>query len=124
MGNHKILLVDDDLELSRLLQEALEGVGCSVKLCDNGAEVLNMLHADKPDLLVMDVMLPGLDGYSLAHRIVDDPDLNDLPLIVMSALTTSKCMFETIPQVSAFFSKPFEAAELIEAIKTTLAKKK
>lgn len=124
MGKNKILLVDDDLELSKLLQEALEGVGCEVKLCDNGSEVLNVLHADRPDILVMDVMLPGLDGYSLAHRIASDPELRELPMIVMSALTTSRCMFETFPQVAAFFSKPFDTQDLIEAIKTALAKKK
>lgn len=123
MGKTKILLVDDDLDLSKLLQEALESVGCEVSLCDNGGEVMNVLRSIKPDVLVMDVMLPGLDGYSLAHRISGDPELCKVPVVVMSALTTSRCMFETFPQVAAFFPKPFNTEELIEAIKTAIEKK-
>lgn len=123
MGKNKILLVDDDPELSKLLQEALESFGCEVKLCAGGAEVVGLLRSYKPDLLVMDVMLPGLDGYSLITRIAGDPNLCEVPVVVMSALTTSRCMFETFSQVIAFFSKPFNVEDLIEKVKTALAKK-
>ena len=116
-------MVDDDFELSALLQEKLESLGYEVKLCEGGKEVPGILRSYKPDLLLMDVMLPGLDGYSLATHIANDAELKALPVVVMSALTTSRCMFENFSQIIAFFSKPFDTEELVETIKTALAKK-
>jgi len=118
----KILLVDDDPDISSLLQGQLEQAGYLVKLCDAGDEVLGALHSYKPDLLITDVMLPGIDGYSLISHMGDDEELRTLPIIVMSALTTSRSMFETLPQVKAFFSKPFSAEDFLEAVKAALAK--
>jgi len=118
----KVLLVDDDPDIASLLKDELEEAGYEVKLCDVGDEVLGVLHSFKPALLVTDVMLPGIDGYSLITHMADDKQLRDLPIIVMSALTTSRSMFETIPQVKAFFSKPFNTDEFLEAVKSALAK--
>lgn len=118
----KVLLVDDDPDIASLLQGELEKAGYEVKLCDCGDEVLGALHSFKPAILITDVMLPGIDGYSLISHIGDDEQLKDLPIIVMSALTTSRSMFETIPQVKAFFSKPFNPDDFLEAVKSALAK--
>jgi len=122
MGN-KILLVEDDPDLSGLLLETLKSSGYQVELCESGREALAALRSYDPDLLLMDVMLPGLDGHSLAADISNDGKFNKLPIIVMSALTNSRCMFEGLPQVAAFFPKPFNTEDLIEAIKTALAEK-
>ncbi|HBA59686.1 MAG TPA: hypothetical protein DCZ92_02455 [Elusimicrobia bacterium] len=118
----KILLVDDDPDITSLLQDELTAQGYAVKICDGGEEVLAAMHSYLPDLLIMDVMLPGIDGYSLTNHIGEDPDLCKIPLIIMSALTTSRAMFETKPQVAAFFSKPFSNEEFMEAVKTALTK--
>lgn len=120
----KILLVDDDSDLGALLLSELEKSGYQVQLCDAGDAVPGCLRTYKPDLLITDVMLPGIDGYSLITGMADDPELQELPVIVMSALTTSRSMFETIPQVKAFFSKPFSTAEFLEAVKAALTKTK
>lgn len=119
----KILLVDDDLDISSLLQSELEARGYQVRVCDGGDEVMGALRSYKPDLLIMDVMLPGVDGYSLTNQIREDQELSRLPLIIMSALTTSRNMFETIPQVAAFFAKPFATEDFMEAVKSALANK-
>jgi len=116
MGN-KILVVDDDPEISSLVQYTLEAMGHTVRVCDNGREVLDTLRSYKPELLVLDVMLPGIDGYSLASQIADDADLKEMPIIVLSAL------FQRFSQVAAFLTKPFNTDDLTEAIKTALVKK-
>ena len=122
MGN-KILVVDDDPEISSLVQYTLESLGHQVKVCDNGREVIDTLRSYKPELLVLDVMLPGIDGYSLATQISEDPDLSTMPIIVLSALEPSRTMFQRFSQVAAFMTKPFNTDDLLEAVKTALAKK-
>lgn len=117
----KILIIEDDLELSSLLREKMESCGWEVKVCDNGREVVECMESYSPDLLLMDVMLPGLDGYSLANTITGEEKFKRVPIIVMSALPTSQFMFERIPQVAAFFSKPFNMEDLAETVKTALA---
>ena len=122
MGN-KILVVDDDPEISSLVQYTLESLGHQVKVCDNGREVIDTLRSYKPELLVLDVMLPGIDGYSLATQISEDPDLSNMPIIVLSALEPSRTMFQRFSQVAAFMTKPFNTDDLLEAVKTALTKK-
>jgi len=122
MGN-KILIVDDDPEISSLVQYTLEAMGHTVRICDNGREVMETLHSYKPDLLVLDVMLPGIDGYSLASQITEDGDLKELPIIVLSALEPSRTMFHRFSQVAAFLTKPFNTDDLTEAVKSALTKK-
>ena len=122
MGN-KILIVDDDPEISSLVQYSLESLGHQVKICDNGREVLDTMRSYKPDLLVLDVMLPGIDGYSLASQISEDPDLSKMPIVVLSALEPSRTMFQRFSQVAAFLTKPFNTDDLMEAVKNALTKK-
>ncbi|PIS46555.1 MAG: hypothetical protein COT17_07885 [Elusimicrobia bacterium CG08_land_8_20_14_0_20_51_18] len=123
MGKNKIFLVEDDFDLSKLLKEALESLGYEVELCDGGREVPELLRSSKPDLLLMDVMLPGMDGYSLVTQLAAEEEFSRLPIVVMSALPASQYMFDRFPQVVAFFPKPFNTEDLVEAIKTALAKK-
>jgi len=123
MGN-KILLVDDDPEILSLVQYALESMGHQVQVCDNGREVIDALHTYKPELLLLDVMLPGIDGYSLANQISEDATTKEIPIIVLSALEPSRTMFQKFPQVSTFLTKPFNTDDLMEAVKTALTKPK
>ena len=120
MGN-KILIVDDDPEISSLVQYALESVGHETKICENGRDVIDTLHDYKPALLILDVMLPGIDGFSLATEITEDEQLSSMPIIVLSALEPSRTMFQRFTQVSAFLSKPFNTDDLLDTVKTALA---
>ena len=122
MGN-KILVVDDDPEISSLVQYTPESMGHQVKVCDNGREVMDILRSYKPELLVLDVMLPGIDGYSLATQISEDEELGQMPIVVLSALEPSRTMFQRFSQVAAFLTKPFNTDDLTEAVKNGLAKK-
>lgn len=119
----KIMVVDDDPEISSLVQYTLESMGHKIKVCENGRDVLDTMHTFKPELLVLDVMLPGIDGFSLATQITEDEELKEIPIIILSALEPSRTMFQSITQVTAFLSKPFNTDDFLEAVKTALGKK-
>jgi len=119
----KILVVDDDIQIANMLRDIIEPLGYQVEICSNGLEVISTLHSYKPNLLIMDVMLPGIDGYSLTSTISEDTELTGLPIIVVSALEASRSMFSRFPQVTAFLTKPFNITDLLEAVNTALAKK-
>lgn len=119
----KILVVDDEPEVLGLIQYGLESAGYEVSTCDNGRQVWDMLQKNKPDLLVLDVMLPGEDGYSLQTKISQDESTKDIPVIVLTALEPSKMLFQKFPQVAAFITKPFRSEELLELVQAALKEK-
>ncbi|MEW6012297.1 MAG: response regulator [Elusimicrobiota bacterium] len=119
----KIMIVDDDPEISNLLQITMESLGHTIKICDNGREVIDSLKEFKPDLMILDVMLPGVDGYSIATSISQDESLSKIPIIVLSALEPSRSLFVKFNQVVAFLTKPFNTDDLFEAVKNALEKK-
>ena len=114
-------MVDDDPEITSLVQYTLESMGHQIQTCDNGREVLETMRTQKPDLLILDVMLPGVDGYSLTNQISEDPSTKDIPIVILSALEPSRSMFQKFAQVSAFLTKPFNTDDLTEAVKTALS---
>jgi CheY-like chemotaxis protein len=116
----KILVVDDDPEILNVLRHTFEALGHQVKICDHGNEVMEALYDYKPDLLVLDVMLPGIDGYSLTDQISDNADFNKLPIIILSALEPSRAMFQRFAQVRAFLTKPINMDDMTEAVNTGL----
>ena len=105
------------------MQYTLESLGHQVQVCDNGREVMSTLRSYKPDLLLLDVMLPGIDGYSLASLITEDADTKEMPIIVLSALEPSRIMFQKFTQVTEYLTKPFNTDDLIKAVNTALTKK-
>jgi DNA-binding response OmpR family regulator len=113
----RVLIVDDEAEMVSLVQYGLESAGYEVSTCDNGRQVLSAIEKFKPDLLLLDVMLPGMDGFSLQTKISQDEKLKKLPVIILSALEPSRALFQKFPQVAAFISKPFDCAKLLENVK-------
>ena len=119
---HKILIVDDEPDMLASLRKALEGRGHQVSVCDNGRDVVAAICDHRPDLMIMDVMLPGMDGYSLITKLSTEPgpELRSLPVIVISALEPASCMFQSFPQVKAFLSKPFDIEDMVLAVNSAL----
>ena len=111
----KVLAIDDEPEMLALIKYTLEKGGFEVSTCDNGRHAWDEIIKVKPDLLVLDVMLPGIDGYSLQLKISQEPALKGLPIIVLTALEPSKTLFQKFPQVQAFMTKPFKTEELLSA---------
>ena len=117
----KILIVEDEPEILQLLTAALEKASYEVATCGNGRDCLERLRSERPDLLLLDVMLPGIDGYSLQLKISQDQDTRTIPIIVLTGLEPSRTLFRNSAQVVAFLTKPFKAEELVSAVGKALA---
>ena len=118
----KILVIDDELEMLNLVKFTLERGGFEVSTCDNGRQAWDAINKVKPDLLILDVMLPGIDGYSLQLKISKDASMKNMPIIVLTALEPSKTLFQKFTQVVGFMTKPFKTEELLEAVQNAVSK--
>jgi len=118
----KVLVIDDEPEMLELIKYTLEKGGFEVTTCDNGRHAWDEISRIKPDLLVLDVMLPGIDGYSLQLKIAGESSTRDLPIIVLTALEPSRTLFQKFPQVVGFMTKPFKTEELLAAAQAAVAR--
>lgn len=109
----RLLVVDDETAIVEALQDILAMEGYEVAAAYNGQEGLKQLREAKPDLVLLDLMMPVMDGRELLGRIRADPTLRDLPVVVMSAGRISE---EERRAASATLSKPFELDALLEAV--------
>jgi len=116
----KILVIEDEPELLDLVSGSLMRAGYEVAVCDNGRQAVATAAAVKPDLIVMDVMLPGVDGLAIATQLAANDKLSSIPIIVTTALEQSRPMFEKIPSVRHFTTKPFTLAELLKTVASIL----
>lgn len=118
----KILVVEDEGDLRELMLKSLADAGYEVFYCDNGREVLDSVSKNKPNLLLLDIMLPGVDGLELAKKMADDPVFSSLPMLAVSALEHSRKQLEMLPQCKGFISKPFAMTDLLRKIRIALRK--
>ena len=109
-------------EMLDLVKYTLEKGGFEVTTCDNGRHAWDEIVRVKPDLLVLDVMLPGIDGYSLQLKIAAETSTKDLPIIVLTALEPSKTLFQKFPQVVGFMTKPFKTEDLLQTALAAVAR--
>src|SRR3954463_7907612 len=84
----KIIIVDDDRETREMLKMALELEGYEVRQAANGLRLLSSLHVDRPDLILLDVMMSWIDGFELCRSIKKNPVLSSIPIVFVSARTT------------------------------------
>ena len=116
----KILVADDDEEILELLESALTVAGYKVHTVRTGINLINLIKQEKPDLMLLDVMMPGMDGYSLQLDLSQKEETRTIPVIILTALPASKALFEKFEQVKHFINKPFDLDKLIENIKELL----
>jgi adenylate cyclase len=117
----KILVVDDDLELRRLVAFTLRQAGYLVLEAGDGPAALSTLEAERPDLVLLDVMMPGMDGYEVCRRIRANPEHAMLPVVMVTALDPAR---ERIKGLDAgaddFLTKPVNMAELAARVRSLL----
>ena len=118
----KVLVIDDEPEMLNLVKYTLEQDGFQVSTCDSGRRAWDEIVKIKPDLLVLDVMLPGIDGYSLQLKIAEDAATKDMPIIILTSLEPSKTLFQKFPQVQAFMTKPFKTVDLLRAAQAAVGR--
>ena len=111
----KILVIDDDRGIVRLLQASLEKNGFSVSVAYNGQEGLSALPAVNPDLIVLDVEMPEMNGYQFMMRIKDIPEFQSIPVIVLTSHADKQDIFQ-IRKVKSYLIKPLDINKLLNKI--------
>lgn len=117
MERSKVLIIDDDMSLLRLLKRSLEKAGYDVAVATSGVEGLKELYAERPDIVVLDVMMPVMDGWEVCKRI---REVSDVPVIMLTAKSDEEDKVRGFRLgVDDYVTKPFGFAEFnsrIEAI--------
>jgi CheY-like chemotaxis protein len=118
----KILVVEDDADLLQMIKTMLQTVG-EVTLARDGREALDILKSGfKPNVIVTDLMMPRLDGLALAKTLKTDPNINTIPLVMLTAKAQPMDMITGINAGARHYvTKPFKAADLIDKVKKALA---
>ncbi len=117
----RILVVDDDAQLQRLMELTLKRQGYDVILASNGEEAIAKVLSEKPDLILMDVMMPDMDGYEATKRIRRLPEGRDIPVLFLSALTHVDAKVKGLRVGgSDYITKPVHFPELLARIEAHL----
>lgn len=120
-GTRKIFVADDDPVLLRGLDLALTGRGYEVRTALSGAHLLELLESDRPDLLVLDVMMPGMSGLEVLRRIRGDGRWPNLPVLVVTARSDAVVVREAREGGAAdVVGKPFRLRDLVGKIERRL----
>jgi len=116
----KILVVDDDRSIVELLQFLLTREGHTISVARDGKAGLAMAHEQLPDLIVLDVMMPEMDGFTVSGSLFKDPELRRIPILILTARGNSREIFELVPNVSLYMEKPFAPEILLENVRKLL----
>lgn len=116
-----ILLVDDQPANLQVLMHTLESLGCKLLVAKNGETALTIAQKMRPDLILLDIMMPGIDGFEVCRRLKADPDTQKIPVIFLSALDDTRDKVRGL-QLGAvdYVSKPFQPEEVIARVNTHL----
>ena len=118
----KILVCDDERSIVRLIQVNLERQGWTVVTAYDGKEGLEKIQAEKPDICVLDVMMPYMDGFEVLKNLRRDPDTQNLPVVMLTAKAQDKDVFEGYHfGADVYLTKPFNPMELVTFIKRIIA---
>jgi len=117
----KILVVDDDPNLRVLLRQMLALRGFEVAEAEDGQDALNIILEVKPDAVVLDVMMPIIDGITVCKRLRSQPETAHLPIIMLSGKTQQEAIDEGLQAgANKYLCKPIPMAELIEHVRDVL----
>lgn len=117
----KLLLIDDDPNLILLVKDYLEFRGYNVDTAENGREALEVLDNVTPDMIICDIMMPEMDGYSLVKHIREEPTTNRIPVLFLSAKGQSQDKVKGLNEgADVYMSKPFEPEELVAQVESSL----
>ena len=118
---HKILIVEDNQENMDLLVYFLRPQGYDIISVYDGLSALDKVEEERPDIILLDIMLPKMDGYEVCGRLKKDPTTKFIPIIMLTALKELKDKVKAL-EVGAddFLSKPFENVELLARVKSLL----
>lgn len=119
----RILLVDDEAVLSRMVAIRLESAGYEVVTAADGPQALERAKKLEPDLIILDLMLPKLDGYNVCRLLKYDSQYNKIPILILTARTMAKDIkLATDCGADGYLTKPFEGKVLLQRVRELLEK--
>jgi len=118
----KILVVDDDVDLVAVMKGTLESKPYEVIVAYNGKEGLEKAKKEKPDLILLDIMMPVMDGFNFAEQFGKEPSLSKIPVLALTSFSES--LGQPFPfQVAEYLRKPLKPKELIAKVEEHLKRK-
>ncbi|HEY3274546.1 MAG TPA: response regulator [Methanocella sp.] len=122
---NKIMVVDDEPDVVDLVKLVLESDGFSVVTAYSGKEALEKIDSEMPDLVLLDIMMPQMDGWEVYSRIRANPRTKDIPVAMLTAKSQSidKMIGLHVVKVDDYITKPFGRSELLERVKRILKEK-
>lgn len=116
-----VLVVDDGAANRELIEACLAGVDCEVRLAENGPAALKMIETTPPDLVLLDVQMPGMDGYQVCKQIKANPTLRLVPVVMITSLDNTDDRVKALESgADDFMSKPVERVELVARVQSAL----
>ena len=119
----KILVVDDESDIHEMLAEQLTDTGYEITIASNGDEALRKVQLNKPDLIILDVVMPGLDGPSVCAALKEDPKTKNIPIIFLTGLRPKEDELRGV-EIGGYpvFAKPFNFEELLGTVREMINK--
>ena len=115
--NNTLLIIDDEPANIQLISEFLESQGVEILVAKNGADGISRAKKGQPDLILLDIRMPGMDGYEVCHQLKSDEATKDIPIIFMTGLTEldDKLKAFAVGGVD-YITKPFQESELLARV--------
>lgn len=111
-----VLIVDDEVHLVKILRFTLEHEGYNVISAFDGREAVDKIESERPDIIILDLMLPGIDGYKVCNKVKKNEELKEIPVIILSARNFESENIEEKIMADALMKKPFNTQELLKVI--------
>jgi len=116
-----VLVVEDSLAQRQMISDLLKGSGIKVAIASDGAEALEQFQQSSPDLVVLDIVMPRMNGYEVCRRLKSDPKTQNVPVVMCSSKGEEFDRYWGMKQgADAYIAKPFQPAELIGTVKQLL----
>lgn len=118
-----VLVVEDSVTQREMIEDLLKGSGLTVKTAGDGVEALEQMQGACPDIVVMDIVMPRMNGYELCRRIKTDPKTERVPVVMCSSKGEEFDRYWGMKQgADAYIAKPFQPQELVGTVKQLLRK--
>ncbi|MDQ6613732.1 MAG: response regulator [Actinomycetota bacterium] len=116
MDPRTVLVIDDDPVIVKLLQVNFEIEGYAVIVAENGLAGLARAHDDQPDLIILDVMMPGMNGLDVARSLKGSDETSSIPIILLSAKAQANDVARGREVADDYITKPFDPLELLDRV--------
>jgi twitching motility two-component system response regulator PilH len=116
-----VLVVEDSIPQREMITDLLRGIGLEVTVASDGMEALEQIQSHRPDMVVLDIVMPRMNGYELCRRLKADPSTQSMPVVLCSSKGEEFDRYWGMKQgADAYIAKPFQPTELVGTVKQLL----